>query len=265
MSGAPRWVRPQGDTGPGLDYTCRAEPAAGQRVGLPMNLATATSIVGTVRRWSDGAIVQSAAATIVGSPANGSVRLPLTTMISTVPGLHGVTFVVVDGGEQRTYPGPLDPAWLMIAAPLGADVTTAPAAPGAPVFIADGATGAVAANGQMVFAGASSTITVPTNISWFQVGQTGTPWATGTTPTIVQAGSTVAAGVPSALLAAGGNLAVLTLAAGVWQATTTGRATIWAYNGSSYAPDPDARLIERATGDPAPTGVVDNDIVLEQT
>jgi len=264
VTGQARWVRPQGDTGPGLDFTMRAEPGLGQRVGLPMSLTTATSIVGTVRRWSDGAIVQSAAAPVVGSPVDGSVRLPLTTMISTVPGLHGVTFVVVDGGEQRTYPGPLDPAWLLIAAPLGADVTTSPAAPGAPVFIADSATGAVSANGQMVFAGAGSTITVPTTVTWFQVGQAGTPWATGTTPTIVQAGSTVAGGVPTALLAAGGNLVVMTLAATVWSAVTTGRATIWAYNGSSYAPDPDARLIERATGDPAPTGVVDNDIVLEQ-
>lgn len=264
MTGQPRWIRPQGDTGPGLDFTMRAEPGPGQRVGPAVNLATATSIVGTVRRWSDGAIVQAAAAPVVGPAANGSVRLPLTTMISTVPGLHGVTFVVIDGGEQRTYPGPLDPAWLLIAAPLGAEVTTAPPAAGAPVFIADGATGAVASNGQMVFAGAGATITVPTSVTWFQVGQTGTAWATGTTPTIVQAGSTVAAGVPTALLAAGGNLAVLTLAAGVWSAVTTGRATIWAYNGSSYAPDPDARLIERATGEPAPTGVVANDIVLEQ-
>lgn len=263
MSGQPRWVRPQGDTGPALDYVCRVEPGPGLRVGLPFSLTGATSVVGTVRRWSDGAVVQSAAATVLDAPG-GSVRLPLTTMISTVPGLHGVTFVVVTGGEQRTFPSPIDPAWLLIAAPLGADVTTAPAAPGAPVFIADGATGAVATNGQMVFAGASSTITVPASISWFQVGQTGTPWATGTTPTIVQAGSTVAAGVPAALLAAGGNLTVMTLAATVWSAVTTGRATIWAYNGSSYAPDPDARLIERNTGDPAPTGVVDNDIVLEQ-
>lgn len=264
MTGQARWIRPQGDTGPGLDFTCRVEPGAGQRVGLPFNLTGATSVVGTVRRWSDGAIVQSAAATVIGTASNGDVRLPLTTMISTVPGLHGVTFVVVTGGEQRTFPSPLDPAWLLVAAPLGADVTTAPAAPGAPVFIADGATGAVSANGQMVFAGAGSTITVPTTVSWFQIGQAGTPWATGTTPTIVQAGSTVAGGVPAALLAAGGNLVVMTLAATVWSAVTTGRATIWAYNGSSYAPDPDARLIEQGTGDPAPTGLTDNDILLEQ-
>lgn len=264
MSGQPRWIRPQGDTGPGLEFVCRVDPGPGLRVGLPFDLTGATSVVGTVRRWSDGAVVQSAAATVLGSATLGQVRLPLTTMISTVPGLHGVTFVVVTGGEQRTFPGPLDPAWLLVAAPLGADVTTAPAAPGAPVFINDAATGTLASDGQMVFAGASSTVTLSSAATWFQLGQTGTPWATGTTPTIVQAGATIDAGVPAALLAAGGNLVVLTKVAGVWQATNTGRATIWAHNGTSYAPDPDARLIEQATGEPAPTGLAANDILLQQ-
>ena len=85
MSGQPRWIRPLGDTGPGLEFVCRVDPGPGLRVGLPRPLTGVTSVVGTVRRWSDRAIVQSAAATVVGDPANGAVTLPLTTMISTSP------------------------------------------------------------------------------------------------------------------------------------------------------------------------------------
>ena len=135
--------------------------------------------------------------------------------------------------------------------------------PGAPLFIATSATGAVAANGQIVFAGTSSTVTVPASVSWFQLAAS-TPWAPGTTPTLIQAGSTVDAGVAATLLASGGNLVVITRAGTVLTAASTGRATVWAYNGTAYAPDGDARLIERGLTDPAPTGVVDNDIVLQQ-
>lgn len=266
MTGQATWIRPLGDTGPPLDFTLRAEPGPGARVGLPRDLTGATSIVGTVRRWADGAIVQAAAATVIGSATSGAVRLPLTTTISTSPGLHGVTFTVVDPAEQRTYPSPMAPAWLLLAAPLGGASPVALPDPGAPVVIAPAGTGGPTVNGQLVLAGASATITAPAAVSWFQVAWSGvgTPWATGTTPTLVQAGSTVDAGAAAALLASGGNLAIVTTAASVLTVTALGRATIWAYNGSSYGPDPDARLIERATGDPAPTGVVANDIVLQQ-
>ena len=83
-------------------------------------------------------------------------------------------------------------------------------------------------------------------------------------PTITQAGSTVDAAVPAALLASGGNLVIATKAGTVVTALSTGRATIWAYNGTTYGPDPDARLIEQATGEPAPSGLTDNDILLQQ-
>lgn len=266
MTGQATWIRALGDTGPPLDFTCRAEPGAGARVGLARDLTTATSIVGVVRRWSDRAVVQSAAATVLGSPTSGAVRLPLTTMISTSPGLHAVSFTVADPAEQRTYPSPMAPAWLLVAATLGGTATVATPDPGAPVIIAASGTGAVASNGQLVLAGAGATITVPAAVSWFQVAWSGvgTPWASGTTPTLVQAGSTVAAGAPAALLASGGNLAIVTSAASLLTVTPLGRAAIWAYNGTSYGPDPDARLIEQGTGDPAPTGLADNDVLIQQ-
>lgn len=265
MSGTAAWVRTLGDTGPPLDFTCRAEPGPGLRVGLARDLTAATSVVGVVRRWSDRAIVQSAAATLVSAEA-GQVRLPLSTMIGTSPGLHGVVFVVTDPAEQRTYPGPLAPTWLMLAIPLGGAGAVAPIDPGAPVIIAPAGGGGPAVNGQLVLAGAGSTITAPAGVSWFQVAWSGvgTPWAAGSTPTLVQAGSTVDAGAAAALLATGGNLAIVTRVGTVLTVTPLGRAAIWAYNGTTYGPDPDARLIEQATGDPAPTGLVDNDIVLQQ-
>lgn len=266
MTGQATWIRAIGDTGPPLDYTLRAEPGPGARVGLARDLTTATSIVGVVRRWSDRAIVQSAAATVIGSASSGQVRLPLSSMISTSPGLHAVSFTVTDPAEQRTYPGPLAPAWLMMAATMGGTTTVATPDPGAPVVIAPAGAGAAAQNGQLILAGASSTATLPATGTWWQMAWSGvgSPWATGTTPTLVQAGATVDPGAAAALLASGGNLVIITNVAGVLTVTPLGRAAIWAYNGATYAPDPDARLIERATGEPAPTGVGANDIVLTE-
>lgn len=265
MSGQPRWIRPLGDTGPALDFVCRVDPGPGLRVGLPRSLTGVTSVVGTVRRWSDRAVVQSASATVLDAP-NGSVRLPLTTMIGTSPGLHGVTFVVTDPSEQRTYPGPLDPAWLLIADPLVAGAALTPPSSSSPVLVAVSGTGGPTSDGQLVFAGGSSTIVVPPAVSWFQIAWSGagSAWTSATVPTITQAGSSVDAGVPGALLASGGNLVIVTKVGTVLTALSTGRATIWAYNGVTYGPDPDARLIEQATGEPAPTGLTDNDILLQQ-
>lgn len=266
MTGQATWIRALGDTGPPLDYTLRAEPGPGARVGLARDLTTATAIVGVVRRWSDRAVVQSAAATVLGSATAGQVRLPLTTMISTSPGLHAVSFTVTDPAEQRTYPSPMAPAWLMVAATLVAGAGLTAPNPGAPVVVAVAGAGGPTANGQLVFAGASSVITIPAGVDWFQLAWSGagSPWTSATVPTIQQAGSTVDAGVPAALLASGGNLVIITKVGTVLTALSTGRATIWAYNGTTYGPDPDARLIEQATGDPAPTGLTDNDILLQQ-
>lgn len=266
MTGQPRWVRPLGDTGPALELPCREDPGPGQRVGAAYDLTTATAVVGVVRRWVDRAVVQSAAATIVSPATSGLVRLPLTTMISTSPGLHAVSFTVTTPTEQRTFPGPLDPGWLVVADPLVAGVALTAPDPGAPVVVAVAGTGGPTQNGQLVFAGASATIVVPADVSWFQLAWSGAgdPWTSTTVPTLTQAGSTVAGTVPAQLLASGGNLVIVTKVGTVITALSTGRATIWAYNGASYGPDPDARLIEQATGDPAPTGLVDNDIVLQQ-
>ena len=71
-------------------------------------------------------------------------------------------------------------------------------------------------------------------------------------------------GVPAALLASGGNLVLITRVGTVLTAATTGRASIWAWTGTAYAPDPDARLFEQATGNPAPTGLDAHDIVVRQ-
>ncbi len=266
MSGQPRWIRPLGDTGPGLEFVCRVDPGPGLRVGLPRSLTGITSVIGTVRRWADRAVVQSAPATIVGDPANGGVSLPITTMIPTSPGLHGVVFTVTDPSEQRTYPGPLDPAWLLIADPLVGGASLTPPSPGVPVLIAPAGTGGPVNDGQLVFAGAGANIVMPVGVSWFQVAWSGagSAWTSATVPTITQAGSTVDAGVPAALLASGGNLVIVTKVGTVVTALSTGRATIWAYNGTTYGPDPDARLIEQATGEPAPSGLTDNDILLQQ-
>jgi hypothetical protein len=257
------WHRSLGDTGPALEFVVRNPPTLGQRVGTPRDLTGATSVVGQVRRWSDRAVVSSAAATIVDAPT-GQVAIPLTTLISTSPGLHGVTITVTTSTDQRTYPSAMDPAWLLLASTLDGGAAVSLPTPGAPLFIADGATGTVAGNGQIVMAGAGSTVTWPASAEWILLGQTGTPWTLATVPTLVQAGSTVHASVPATLLAAGGNLVVVTRAGTVLTANATGRAPIWAYNGSTYSPDPDARLFEQGTGEPAPTGLADNDILLQQ-
>ena len=257
------WRRPLGDTGPPLEYVVRHEPGPGERFGAARDL-TGTTVVGQIRRWSDRAVVSSAAATIVDAPT-GQVAIPLTTLISTSPGLHGVSLVVT-GADQRTYPGPRDPAWLVLAAPLVAGASLTPPDPGAPVVVAVSGSGGPVNDGQLIFAGASSTITLPPAVTWAQIAWSGAgdPWTSATVPTIVQAGATIDAGVPAALLASGGNLVILTKVGTVVTALSTGRATIWAYNGVSYGPDPDARLIEQGTGDPAPTGLADNDILLQQ-
>jgi len=121
-----RWVRPLGDTGPPLSYVIRDEPGLGQRAGTPRDLTGATSVIATVRRWPDRAIIQSAAATVT-DPELGQVELPLTTTISSSPGLHAVEFRVV-ADDQRTYPAdPLRPEWLLLAAPLvGGTAFTSP-------------------------------------------------------------------------------------------------------------------------------------------
>ena len=260
MTSQAMWTRPLGDTGPALAAILRDDPAPGQRVGTPRNLTEAT-VVGTVRRWSDRAIVTSAAATVV-SAAAGQVQLPLTTLISTSPGLHAVSFTVT-GTDVRTYPGPMDPWWLTIAAPLQGGAAAPMASPDAPLTIAAAGTGTVTTNGQIVFAGPSSTVVIPPAVTWFQLAASGV-WTPGTTPTLVQAGSAVDSQVPATLLASGGNLVVVTAVAPAVTATATGRATLWAYNGTTYAPDPDARIFERALTDPAPTGLAYNDIVLTE-
>jgi hypothetical protein len=227
-------------------------------------LTGVTSVVGTVRRWSDRAIVQSAAATVTG-PTIGQVELPLTTMISSSPGLHAVEFRVT-ASDQRTYPSdPLRPEWLLLAAPLVAGASLTAPNPGAPVVVAVAGAGGPLNDGQLVFAGASSTVTMPAGWTWGQIAWSGSgsPWTSATVPTIVQAGATIDPSVPAALLASGGNLVVLTKVGTVITALSTGRATIWAYNGTTYGPDPDARLFEQGTGEPAPTGLLDNDITLQ--
>jgi hypothetical protein len=256
-------VRRIGDTGPPLVAVLRHEPTLGQRAGTPVDLTGAT-VLGIVRRWSDRAVIESAAATVI-TPGQGAVELPLATAISTEPGLHSVEFRVT-GADQRTYPGPMDPWWLTMAAVLDGGVASVASDPTAPLFVADAGTATVTANGQMVFAGAGAAITVPASVSWLQVAwwDTQTPWAASTVPTLVQAGSTVDAGVAGALLASGGALVVITRAGTVLTAAGVGRAPIWAHDGATYAPDPDARLLVQATGDPTPTGLTDNDIVIQQ-
>ena len=260
-----RWHRPLGDTGPALEFTVRNPPTLGQRVGTPRDLTGATAVVGQVRRWSDRAVVSSAAATIVDAPT-GQVAIPLTTLISTSPGLHGVTITVTTSTDQRTYPSAMDPAWLLLASTLVSGASLTAPNPGAPVVVAVSASGGPVNDGQLIFAGGSSTIVLPPAWTWGQIAWSGSgsPWTSATVPTITQAGATVDASVPATLLASGGNLVILTKVGTVVRAYSTGRATIWAYNGVSYGPDPDARLIEVGTGDPAPTGLADNDIVLEQ-
>jgi hypothetical protein len=260
------WTRPLGDTGPALAATLRDATPAGSRFGPVRDLSGVASVLGVVRRWSDRTVVQSAAATIVSASA-GTVTLPLTTMISTSSGLHGVEFRVI-AGDQRTYPvDPLVPWWLLIAAPLGTSGTgVTPPITGAPLFLVNGTAGLVERNGEMAFTGADTTITVDAAVTWFQVANwdTQTVWSPGHLPTLIQAGATFDPGVATALLASGGNMVVLTKSGSTWFAAGTGRATIWTWNGTSYVASPSARLIEQATGDPAPTGVANVDIVLKQ-
>lgn len=259
------WRRILGDSGPPLAHTLREQPTLGQRVGTPRDLTGAASVVGYVRRWSDGQIVATASATVVNA-AGGQVSMPLDSMVASSPGLHAVEWVV-NAADRRTYPqDPLQPEWLLMAQPLNQMAPASLPNPGAPQFAIDGTTPVVSTNGQMLFVGSGVGITASPGVTWFQVGwnPATTPWSAGTVPTITQGGTTSAAGLAAELLASGGNLVVCTLVGTQWVGVATGKATIWAYNGSAYAPDPDARLIERATGDPAPTGVADNDIVLNQ-
>jgi hypothetical protein len=243
----------------------RDEPALGQRLGPPRDLTGVATIVGYVRRWSDGQTVASSVATIIGPATDGTVSMPIDSMVPGSPGLHLVEWVV-NGSDRRTYPrDPLRPEWLMVAQPLTSVGAASLPNPGAPLFAIDGTTPIISANGQILFVGAGATITVSPTVSWFQVGwyPGQTPWSAATVPTITQGGTTTAAGLAAELLASGGNLVVITRVYGEWVGVATGRAPIWAYNGTGYAPDPDARLIEVGTGDPAPTGLLDNDITLQ--
>jgi hypothetical protein len=97
-----------------------------------------------------------------------------------------------------------------------------------PLFIGDGASGTVIADGQIVFAGSNTTITVSPGVSNLQLIQwvTQTPWGVGTTPTLVQVGSLVHGSVPTNLLNSAGDGLVLALNGATWysSAPTAGTA-----------------------------------------
>ena len=112
-------MRRIGDTGPPLVAVLRHEPTLVQRAGTPVDLTGAT-VLGIVRRWPDRGVIESAAATVI-TASQGAVELPLSPEISNQPGLHSVEFEVT-GAEQRTYPGPMDPWWLTMAAVLDGGV-----------------------------------------------------------------------------------------------------------------------------------------------
>ncbi|HNX51455.1 MAG TPA: hypothetical protein PKL08_14900, partial [Thermoanaerobaculaceae bacterium] len=91
--------------------------------------------------------------------------------------------------------------------------------PVAPLFIPDGQSGTVTGNGQIVYAGANATINVAPGVTWFQpvAWASQTPWALGSTPIIVQAGTTSHATAAAELLeGAGGDLLVVALNGTVW-------------------------------------------------
>lgn len=119
---------------------------------------------------------------------------------------------------------PDDPARLRLWSWIdetGATGTVPPTTPtsAAPLFIPDGGTATATVDGQIVYAGASTVIQVAPGVRWIHpvAWAAQTPWALGTTPTIVQNGTTMHPTASAELLeGAGGDLLVAALDGTAW-------------------------------------------------
>ncbi len=214
-----RWRRHRGDTGPALTAILRQPPTVGQRAGDPVTIGAAT-VLAVFRRALDHEVVHTTTATTSSTP--GEVSVPVSATIANLGGLHSVEFRVT-GTDQRTYPDPSDPWWLLIDAPVATGTSSGGggggAATPAPLFLADAEVGTVTGDGQVVFAGAGVTINIDPAVTWFQVAPwpSQTAWALGTTPALTQAGATVDTSAAAELAqGAGGDLLVAARAGTTW-------------------------------------------------
>ncbi len=223
------WVVGQGDTAPAIATQLRDDPAWGDTTGVAVDLADATQIVCLIRSETTKQTVAALVATVV-DRATGQVQIGLPSEVTANRGLYAIRWQVTwSDGSITTYPStarrPFQ--YLLVRGAIVSDsIPTPPVATGsgpAPLFIADGATGQVTGNGQVVLAGANATITVLEGIRSFTVAEwsTQTPWAAGTTPTVTQTATTVDASVAARLLDARGDLVTLVSSGTVWYSSTS--------------------------------------------
>ncbi|MGL4300054.1 MAG: hypothetical protein ACRCW4_13370 [Candidatus Neomicrothrix subdominans] len=269
------WLRHRGDNGLPLEYVIREEPTVGQRVGTPVDL-TGAVVTARATRWSDRIELDPGPVTIVPPATDGRVTVPYGPALAASSGLHSVEFIVTDGPSQRTFPSADRPAWLRIGDTLAAGIVTgggpSGGGPGSPVFIADNQFGTVAADGQVVLAGANATLTLDPGVDQIHLGHWDiqTPWSAGTTPTIIQAGATVDPTAVAALLASGGSPVLLARIGSVWYAagsssggggggasylhTQSVAATVWTVNHNLGVLTPDVTLADE-TGEEFETDI----------
>lgn len=220
------WIVGQGDTRPAIAHQFRQDPAPGNRQGDPATLIDAVQVTAVIRHESNKATVYTAAATITSAPA-GTVQVPLPTEATDNPGLYSIQWLVDwSDGSRSTYPMSTRSRsnWLLVRGGIVPDSVPVPPTTGngsPPLLIADGATGQVTGNGQVVLAGAAATIDVLAGIRSFMVAEwsTQTAWATGTTPTITQTGVTVDPSVPARLAEARGDVVAVVSDGSTWVAS----------------------------------------------
>lgn len=236
MPSSPTWVRTVGDTAPGLTVQLREDPTYNQRIGDVVDLSNVEAVWWVAERAYDGVRVHEQQAEIIGNPHDGTVYTNLTAVMTEQSGLvrnHVLCFW--GDGSMITYPSEpnVDALWLRVrerilvttAVPVKTAGPTAGVDPVASsIFIVDGGTNTVPSNGAVVFAGANTTINVAPGVTHFTVAEwpTQTPWAAGTTPTIVHAGTTQHGSVTARLLASDGDEVTIArdgLAGAVWFAS----------------------------------------------
>ena len=193
-----RWIRKQNDNSAPLATQLFEDPIAPALTGEPVCLTSSTVHV-VIRREVDRVVVMSEIADVF-DPELGKVQAWLTPTVTACPGLYAIEWVVTAADcSTRTFPANASEPYDTLV--VNHSLTSSLPIPGsginkptpANLFLADGETGLVTADGQIVFAGENTTIQVAEGVTRFSVSEwvTQTPWVVGTTPTVVSTGNTV--------------------------------------------------------------------------